>query len=61
MGIKEEIFREFLTALKANKEMPESTVEELMQLVERKEGISEEKILDLIKRGCQNDDEVKKD
>lgn len=61
MGIKEEIFREFLTALKANKEIPESTVEELMQLVERKEGISEEKILDLIKRGCQNDDEVKKD
>ena len=61
MGIKEEIFKEFFTALEAEKEIPELTIEELKQLFEREEGISEEKILNSIGRGCENGGEVKKD
>ena len=61
MGIKEEIFEEFFTTLEAEKEIPELTIEELKQLFERKEGISEEKILNSIGQGCENGGEVKKD
>lgn len=61
MGIKEEIFEEFFSALQGEKDIPESVVEELKQLVERGERISEEKVLDLIGRGCQNGGEDKKD
>jgi len=61
MGIKEDIFGEFFTALKAEKEIPELTVGELEQLIKSKEGISEEKILDSILRGCENGGEVKED
>ena len=61
MGIKEEIFEKFFSALQGEKDIPESVVEELAQLVDRGETISEEKILDLIGRGCQDGGEDKKD
>lgn len=61
MGIKEEIFDEFFSALQGEKDIPGSVVEELKQLVERGERISEEKVLYLIGRGCQNGGEDKKD
>ena len=61
MGIKEEIFEVFFSALEGEKEVPELTVRELKQLKECGEVISEAKLLGLIERGCQDANENKED
>lgn len=52
MGIQEEIFEEFFKKLGEDKEVPNSMIEELKKLWESGESISQEKIFEVIKRGC---------
>ncbi len=54
MGIKEEIFEEFLGVLQKEKEIPSSIVAELKRLKESGESISEEKVLELVEKGCKD-------
>ena len=54
MGIRDEIFEDFLKKLKEDKEFPNTIIEELKRLFEREEIVSREKILDAIKKGCEN-------
>ena len=54
MGIKEEIFEEFFKKIEEDEEIPCSIIEELRKLWEEGEVISQEKILEVIKRGCKD-------
>jgi len=54
MGIKEEIFEGFFKKLEEDKEFPHSIIEELEKLWESEEIISQERILEIIKRGCED-------
>ena len=54
MGIKEEIFQEYFRKLEEEKEIPEIVLTGLKQFETSKKGISEEELLDLIKRGCKD-------
>jgi len=54
MGIKEEIFEEFFKKIEEDEEIPRSIIEELRKLWEEGEVISQEKILEVIKRGCKD-------
>lgn len=58
MGIKEEIFEEFLKKLEEDEGFPRSIIEELRKLWGSEEVISQEKIREVIKRGCENVDKV---
>lgn len=54
MGINEEIFEGFFKKLEEDKEFPRPIIEELRKLCGSEEVISQEKILDIIKRGCED-------
>jgi len=54
MGIKEEIFDEFFHVLEGERKTPETVTAELRQLIESGGGLSEEKILGLVARGCED-------
>ena len=54
MRIKEEIFEGFFKKLGEDKEFPHSIIEELKKLWESGEIISQDKILEVIKRGRED-------
>jgi len=54
MSIQENIFEEFLEKLEEEEKFPDSIVEELKRLWESGEIASQEKILEVIKRGCKD-------
>lgn len=54
MGIKEEIFEEFFKKIEEDEEIPRLIIEELRRLWEEGEVISQEKILEVIKRECKD-------
>jgi len=54
MGINEEIFEGFFRKLEEDEEIPRSIIEELRKLWEGGEVFSQEKILEVIKRGCED-------
>jgi len=54
MGIQEEIFGVFFKKLEEDEKFPNSILEELKILWENGEIESQEKILEAIKRGCEN-------
>jgi uncharacterized secreted protein with C-terminal beta-propeller domain len=54
MGVKEEILEEFFKKLEEDEEFPDSIIEELKKLWENEEIISQEKIFEVIKRGCSD-------
>ncbi len=54
MGIEEEIFEGFFKKIEEDEEIPRSIIEELRKLWEDGEVISQEKILEVIKRGCKD-------
>jgi len=54
MGIQEDIFEEFFEKLKGDDKFPDSIVKELKRLWEKGEIASQEKILEVIKRGCED-------
>lgn len=54
MGIKEEIFEEFFSALQQEKEVPASVLEELRKAQEGGGTISEGNVLEIVKRGCED-------
>lgn len=54
MGIVDEIFQDFFGRLREDEEVPESIVTELMRLRENGETISEEKVLNIVRKGCEN-------
>ena len=54
MGIQEDIFRVFFKKLEEDENFPDSILEELKILWENDEMGLQEKILEAIKRGCEN-------
>jgi len=54
MGINEEIFEGFFKKLEEDEEFPRSIIEDLRKLWGSEEVISQEKILGVIKRGCED-------
>lgn len=52
MGIQEEIFKNFFKKLGEDKEFPNSIIDELKKLWETGGIISQEKIFEIITRGC---------
>ena len=54
MGISEEVFERFFKKLEEDKEIPQSIIKELRDLLKSEETISQEKILEAIKRGCED-------
>ena len=54
MGIQENIFEEFFKKLEGDEKFPDSIVAELRRLWEKDEIASQEKILEVIKRGCED-------
>ncbi|MBA7651535.1 hypothetical protein ES703_59354 [subsurface metagenome] len=54
MGIQEDIFEEFFQNLEKDEKFPDSIIEELRRLWEKDEIASQEKILEVIKRGCED-------
>ena len=54
MGIQEEIFEGFFDKLEEDEEIPQKIIEELKKLRENGEIMSQEKIFDLIKKGCED-------
>lgn len=54
MGIQEDIFEEFFEKLEEDEKFPDSIVEELRRLWEKDEIASQEKILEVIKRGYED-------
>jgi hypothetical protein len=54
MGINEEIFEEFFKKLEEDEEFPRSIIEELRKLRGSGEVLSQEKILEVIERGCED-------
>ena len=54
MGIQEDIFEEFFKKLEEDEKFPDSIIEELRRLWEKGEIASQEKILEVIKRGCED-------
>jgi hypothetical protein len=52
MEIQREIFEEFFKKLEEDEKFPHSIIEELKSLWEGGEIISQEKIFEVIKRGC---------
>jgi len=54
MGIQEDIFEEFFEKLKGDEKFPDSIVAELRVLWEKGEIASQERIIELIKRGCDD-------
>lgn len=54
MGIEEEIFEQFFKRLEEDEDFPAVVVEGLKELWERGEIASQEKILEVIQRGCEN-------
>lgn len=55
MGIQEEVFEVFFKKLEDDEDFPDSIVEELKKLWESGEIASQEKILEVIERGNEND------
>ena len=55
MGVQEDIFEEFFKKLEDDEEFPDSIVEELKILRKSGEIASQEKILEVIERGSEND------
>jgi len=51
MGIKDEIFEEFFKKLEEDDDFPNVIIQELKNLLESGENISQEKIFDAIKEG----------
>ena len=54
MGIKDEIFEEFFKKLEEDDDFPNIVIQELKNLFESRENISQEKIFNAIKKGCRN-------
>lgn len=54
MGIREDIFEGFFKTLDKDKKFPKSIVERLRILYESEERSSKEKLLEIIKAGCEN-------
>lgn len=54
MGIQEEIFEEFFKKLEEDEKFPDSIIEELKKLWKNGEIASQEKILEVIERSCEN-------
>jgi len=57
MDINDEIFEGFFKKLEEDEEFPRSIIEELRTLWRSREVISQEKILDAIKRECEDGSE----
>lgn len=51
MGVQEDIFEKFFEKLEEDEKFPDSIVEELRRLWEKGEIASQEKILEVIRRG----------
>jgi hypothetical protein len=60
MGIKEEIFDEFFSALEKEGKAPGTVVAGLRQLIENGEGLTEGRILELVAKGCEDGRKDKK-
>ena len=54
MGIQEEIFEGFFKKLEDDEDFPDSIVEELKRLWESGKIASQEKIIEVVERGCEN-------
>lgn len=54
MGIQEDIFEGFFKKLEEDKEIPDSIIKGLKTLKETDEISSKEKLLELIKTGCED-------
>lgn len=54
MGIQEDIFEGFFRKLKEDKKFPDSIIKGLKTLQESEEISSKEKLLDVIKTGCED-------
>lgn len=54
MGITEEVFEKFFEALEEKSGFPRSIIEKLKKLWESGETISQERILKIIKGGCED-------
>jgi hypothetical protein len=54
MGIQEEIFEEFFKELEKDEKFPNPIIEKLKELWEKGEIASQEKIFEVIKRGCED-------
>lgn len=61
MKIKDDIIKEFCEQLKSDPEFPTSILEELKQLLEAGETLPQEKIYEIIKKGCVDVIEGQKD
>ena len=61
MGIKEEIFESFLNKLETDTQFPDSAVEPLRNLLEGREAISQQGLLNVIERTLQNDGQNQED
>lgn len=61
VGISEEIFEEFFQKLGDDGNFPRLILEELRKLWEGDEVISQEKIFDALKKGCEDVSEDQKD
>lgn len=54
MGIQEDIFEQFFKKLEEDEKFPDLILEELKRLWENGEIASQEKICEVIKRGCED-------
>ena len=61
MGIQEEIFEGFFKKLEDDEDFPDSIVEELKRLWESGKIASQEKIIEVVERGCENVSKNQKD
>ncbi len=61
MGIQEDIFERFFKKLEDDEDFPDSIVEELKRLLENGEIASQEKILEMVETGSENDSKNQND
>ena len=60
MNLLEQIYHEFFKVLDSDEEIPKSVKNELKSLNEKGENITEEKMIQIIKRGFGNESKDKK-
>ena len=61
MGIQEDIFERFFKKLEDDEDFPDLIVEELKRLLENGEIASQEKILEMVETGSENDSKNQND
>jgi hypothetical protein len=61
MGIQEDIFERFFKKLEDDEDFPDLIVEELKRLLGNGEIASQEKILEMVERGSENDSKNQND